>query len=460
VGSRKAAILALLAVAQLIGVLDFSIVNVALPSIQRQFDLAPDDLQWVVSAYALTLGGFLLLGGRIADLYDRKLVFISGLAVFSAASLSGGLAPTAPLVFAARALQGLGGAVLVPAALALVTTEFAEGAERNRALGVFGTMAAVGFTAGVILGGLLTGIAGWRWVFFVNVPIGLVALVTATRLLDPKRGEGPLPPLDVAGAVLATTALVALVGGLSQVTQPPGGPLRAALLVAIAGCLLAAFLAVERSAPAPLVPLSVFRLRVLRGANLVAALTIAVASALAFTLTLVVQRRMGYSPEVTGLAFLPAGIGGIVGGTLAGRGLRRFGFRWASLGALVALAAGTAVVLGPGLHVSIVWLAAGYGLAGAGIVATVVATTIAATSGVEPTRLGLAAGLLSTSQQVGGALGAAMAGILDAPLRLASYEVSLVAAIAVAGVAAAVAVTSLGAGARPPVAARVDATSS
>src|ERR1700730_2187276 len=190
-GSRKAAILALLAVAQLIGVLDFSIVNVALPSIQKQFDLAPDDLQWVLSAYALTLGGFLLLGGRIADLYDRRLVFISGLAAFSAASLAGGLGPTAPLGFAARAVQGLGGALLVPPALALVTTEFAEGAERNRALGVFGTMAAVGFTAGVILGGLLTGAAGWRWVFFVNVPIGLVALVSATRLLQPTRREGP-----------------------------------------------------------------------------------------------------------------------------------------------------------------------------------------------------------------------------------------------------------------------------
>jgi MFS family permease len=451
-GSRKAAILALLAVAQLVGVLDFSIVNVALPSIQRQFDLPPDELQWVISAYALTLGGFLLLGGRIADLYDRRLVFMSGLAVFSVASLAGGLAPTAPLVFAARAVQGLGGAILVPSALALVTTEFVEGPERNRALGVFGTVAAVGFTAGVILGGVLTGVAGWRWVFFVNVPIGLIALVAAPRLLEARRREGPRPPLDVAGAVLVTAAMVALVGGLSQVAQPSGGPLRSAVLVAIAGGLLAAFAAVERSAPDPLVPLGVFRVRVSRTANLVAALTIAVAATLAFTLTLVVQRGMGYSPGVTGLAFLPAGLGGIAGGNLAGRGVRRLGFRWTSLGALLALAAGTAAVLGPGLHLSIVWLAAGYGVAGVGIVATVVATTIAATSGVDPGRLGLAAGLLSTSQQVGGALGAAMAGILDAPLRLASYEASLVAAIALAGAAAAFAATGLRTGARPPTA--------
>jgi MFS family permease len=449
-GSRKAAILALLAVAQLIGVLDFSIVNVALPSIQRQFDLPPDELQWVISAYALTLGGCLLLGGRIADLYDRRLVFMSGLAVFSVASLAGGLAPTAPLVFAARAVQGMGGAVLVPTALALVTTEFAEGPERNRALGVLGTVAAVGFTAGVILGGVLTGVAGWRWVFFVNVPIGLIALAASPRLLEARRGEGPRPPLDIAGAVLVTGAMVALVGGFSQVSQPSGGPLRSAALVAIAGGLLAAFAAVERSAPHPLVPPGVFQVRVWRNANLVAALTIAVASTLAFTLTLVVQRRMGYSPEVTGLAFLPAGLGGIAGGNLAGRAVRRLGFQWTSLGALLTLAAGTAVVLGPGLHVSIAWLAAGYGVAGVGIVAAEVATTIAAASGVDPGRLGLAAGLLSTSQQVGGALGAATAGILDAPLREASYEASLVAAIALAGAAAAFAATGLGTRASPP----------
>lgn len=201
---RRAAVLALLAVTQLIGVLDFSIVNVALPSIQSEFDLAPDQLQWVVSAYALTLGGFLLLGGRIADLVDRKLVFMLGLSVFTAASLAGGLAPTANLVFVARAVQGVGGAVLAPTALALVTAEFAEGDERNRALSVFGTVAALGFTAGVILGGALTGFAGWRWVFFVNVPIALATLIAAAGLLQPQRREGARPRLDLAGAILAT----------------------------------------------------------------------------------------------------------------------------------------------------------------------------------------------------------------------------------------------------------------
>src|SRR5215813_13872037 len=405
---RRAAILALLATTQLIGVLDFSIVNVALPSIERQFDLPPDQLQWVVSAYAVTLGGFLLLGGRMADVFDRKLVFMVGLMVFTAASLAGGLAPSANLVFIARAVQGLGGALLAPTALALVTAEFVERDERNRALSVFGTVAALGFTAGVILGGALTGFAGWRWVFFVNVPIGLVALIAAARLLRPRPRKGARPRLDLAGAIFATAAMVALVAGLSQVTAPSGGWLRAGAPLALAVGLLAGFVAVERSAADPLAPLGVFRLRVLTGANVVAGLTIVVASTLAFTLTLVVQRVMGYSPQLTGLVFLPAG----VGGTAAGLGVRRAGFRWTSVAALAALATGTILVLALGVGGSIVWLAAGYGLAGVGIVGSVVATTIAATSALDRKRLGLAAGLLTTSQQVGGALGAAIAGVI------------------------------------------------
>src|SRR5215472_3152612 len=425
---RRAAILALLAVTQLMGVLDFSIVNLALPSIERQFDLTPDRLQWVVSAYTLTLGGFLLLGGRIADVFDRKLVFMLGLSVFAAASLAGGLAPTANLVFVARAVQGLGGAVLAPTALALVTSEFAEGDERNRALSVFGTVAALGFTAGVILGGALTGFAGWRWVFFVNVPIALAALIAAA-------------------------GMVALVASLSQVTAPAGGWVRAGALLVLAVGLLAGFVAVERTAADPLAPLGVFRLRVLTGANVVAGLTIVVASSLAFTLTLVVQRVMGYSPQLTGLAFLPAGLGGIVGGTVAGFGVCRAGFRWTSVAALAALATGTIVVLGLGVSGSIVWLAAGYGLAGVGIVGSVVATTIAATSALDRNRQGLAAGLLTTSQQVGGALGAAIAGVIDAPASLSSYEVSLLVAAGVIGAAMAVAVTSLRAPAGRPAAA-------
>src|SRR5262249_41447417 len=376
-----------------------------------------------------------------------------GLSVFAAASLAGGLAPTANLVFVARAVQGLGGAVLAPTALALVTSEFAEGDERNRALSVFGTVAALGFTAGVILGGALTGFAGWRWVFFVNVPIALAALIAAAGLLRLQRRQGARPRLDLAGAIFATAAMVALVAGRSQVTAPAGGWVRAGALLALAAGLLAAFVAVERSAPDPLAPLGVFRLRVPTGANLVAGLTIVVASTLAFTLTLVVQRVMGYWPQLTGLAFLPAGLGGIVGGTAAGVAVRRAGFRWTSVAALATLATGTIVVLTLGVGGSIVWLAAGYGLARVGIVGSVVATTIAATSALDRNRQGLAAGLLTTSQQAGGALGAAIAGVIDAPASLSSYEVSLVVAAGVVGAAVAIAVTSLRAPAGRPVAA-------
>ena len=229
--------------------------------------------------------------------------------------------------------------------------------------------------------------------------------------------------------------------------------MRAGALLALAAGLLAGFVAVERSAADPLAPLGVFRHRVLTGANLVAGLTIVVASTLAFTLTLVVQRVMGYSPQLTGLAFLPAGLGGIVGGTAAGFAVRRAGFRWTSVAALAALATGTIVVLALGVGGSIVWLATGYGLAGVGIVGSVVATTIAATSALDRNRQGLAAGLLTTSQQVGGALGAAIAGVIDAPASLSSYEVSLLVAAGVVGAAMAVAVTSLRAPAGRPAAA-------
>jgi MFS family permease len=449
VGRRRAAILALLSTTQLLGVLDFSIVNVALPSIQKEFHLAPEHLQWVVSAYGLTLGGFLLLGGRIADLYPRKQVFIGGLVIFLAASLAGGLAPAAPLVFVARAIQGLGGAVLAPTALALVTSEFQEGRERTRALSVFGTLAAVGFTAGVILGGILTGVAGWRWVFFVNVPIGVAAVVAAVWLLEPPRQTVKHHALDLVGAVLVTAGMVALVWGLSVIAVPTLVRISEAIaLLFFAAVLLVSFLAVERSASNPLLPLKVFRLPVVGSANLVAGLTIIVASVLAFTLTLVVQHVLGYSPQITGLVFLPAGLGGIVGGMLGGQAVRRIGVRWSAVSGCLILAFGVAIVLVLGLRGSIGWIAAGYGVAAVGIVGTVVATTIGATSGVGREWQGLAAGLLNTSQQVGGAIGAALAGVIVAGGQMVSYRYSLVVALVILGVAAVVSGLGLGASQR------------
>ncbi len=433
---RSTAILVVLAVAPLMGVLDFSIVNIALPSIRREFSLTPADLQWVVSAYAFTFAGFLMLGGRIADIFDRKVVFMSGLAIFSAASLVGGLAPVAPVIWAARAVQGLGAAILAPVALALVMTTFDEGEERNRALAVFGTIPAVGFTAGVILGAVLTGLASWRWIFFVNVPIGLMALSAAAWLLPRGKTSSPTLRIDLAGSILGTVGLVTLVAGVTRLAARDNQALFVLLLIGAGIALLAAFLHVERSAEDAILPLSVFRLPMIGSANLVAGLTIAVTSGLAFTLTLVVQQVMGYSPIATGAAFLPAGVGGMVGGTLAARAVAKIGLRGTALTSIAAFAVGIALVIGFGLSGSIVWVAAGYGVAGIGIVGTAVTSMIAATMRIGQERRGLAAGLLSTSQQLGGGIGAALAAIIGASATLPSYRTSLTAFIALLGIAA------------------------
>jgi len=418
------------------GVLDFSIVNIALPSIRREFSLTPADLQWVVSAYAFTFAGFLMLGGRIADIFDRKVVFMSGLAIFSAASLVGGLAPVAPVIWAARAVQGLGAAILAPVALALVMTTFDEGEERNRALAVFGTIPAVGFTAGVILGAVLTGLASWRWIFFVNVPIGLMALSAAAWLLPRGKTSSPTLRIDLAGSILGTVGLVTLVAGVTRLAARDNQALFVLLLIGAGIALLAAFLHVERSAEDAILPLSVFRLPMIGSANLVAGLTIAVTSGLVFTLTLVVQQVMGYSPIATGAAFLPAGVGGMVGGTLAARAVAKIGLRGTALTSIAAFAVGIALVIGFGLSGSIVWVAAGYGVAGIGIVGTAVTSMIAATMRIGQERRGLAAGLLSTSQQLGGGIGAALAAIIGASATLPSYRTSLTAFIALLGIAA------------------------
>ena len=418
--SRSTQILALLAIAQLMGVLDFSIVNVALPSIQREFHLAPADLQWVVSAYALLFGGFLLLGGRAADLFDRKRVFMLGLGLFSLASLAGGLAPSPPVILVARAVQGLGGAIVSPAALALLTTTFSEEPGRTRALGVFGSVSGLGFGAGVLLGGVLTGWLSWRWVFFVNVPVGLLVLLGAFLLLPSSRASEKRSPLDVAGATLLTGTMVSLVLALSQGASYEVGIFRVLLPGTLAVVLGALFLVVERRSQHPLVPLGVFRSRNLSVANLVAGLSIAIASLLAFILTLYLQSVLGFNPMTTGLAFLPAGIGGIVGGQVATRAIRRVGLRGASaLGpALIALGSVLLTRITPAGGAA--WVVVGYALAGVGIVCTVVTTTIAATAPLGLELQGLAAGLLATSQQVGAALGISLASVVASAIVLAA----------------------------------------
>src|SRR5690349_16838892 len=261
--SRKGFALALLALTQFVIVLDASIVNVALPSIGHALDFSQDDLSWVVNAYTLTFGGFLLLGGRLADLLGRRRVFMAGLVLFSVASLAGGLAQSDVWLIAARAVQGLGAAIISPAALSLVTTMFAEGAERNRALGVWGAVAGSGGAAGVLLGGVLTQYAGWEWVFFVNVPIGLLAAAIAPRLLPESRDTGADRVFDAAGAVTVTGGLALLVYALVDANNAGWTSTKTLGLGAIALVLLAAFVVIESRTSHPLMPFRIFRLRTL-----------------------------------------------------------------------------------------------------------------------------------------------------------------------------------------------------
>src|SRR5688500_440130 len=265
--------LALLAVAQFVVVLDASIVNVALPSIGRDLDFSQENLAWVVNAYVLTFGGFLLLGGRMADLLGRRRVFVGGLILFALASLAGGLAQNETQLIVARAVQGLGAAILSPAALSIVTTIFSEGADRNRALGVWGAVAGSGGAAGVLLGGVLTDALGWEWVLFVNVPIGVGAAALATRLIPESRAEQEgKRSFDVAGAVTVTAGLSLLVYALVDATDAGWGATQTIALLAVAVALLAAFVAIELRAAQPLVPFRFFRQRTVTGSNVVALL--------------------------------------------------------------------------------------------------------------------------------------------------------------------------------------------
>src|SRR3954467_1622286 len=258
-GRNKYYALALLALTQFVIVLDASIVNVALPSIGRALDFSQDDLSWVVNAYTLTFGGFLLLGGRLADLMGRRRIFIAGLVLFSLASPPGGLAPSDVGLTAARAVEGLGAAIISPAALSLITTMFAEGSERNRALGVWGAVAGSGGAAGVLLGGVLTEYAGWEWVLFVNVPIGVAAAFVAPRLLPESRDTESDRVFDVAGATAVTAGLALLVYALVDANNAGWGSTQTLVLGGIALLLLAAFVVIERRTSNPLMPLSIFR---------------------------------------------------------------------------------------------------------------------------------------------------------------------------------------------------------
>jgi EmrB/QacA subfamily drug resistance transporter len=410
---RKWLALALLASTQFVIVLDAAIVNVAIPSIGKDLEFFEEDLTWIPNAYALTFGGFLLLGGRMADLLGRRRLFMIGLVLFSVASLIGGLATSDTQLIAARALQGLGAALLAPSALSMVTNMFAEGTERNKALGVWGAVSGSGGAAGVLLGGVLTEYLGWEWVLWVNVPIGVLAAILAPRLLVESRRETDLRHFDALGAVTVTAGLSLLVFALVDTINEGWGSTQTLTLLAIALALIAAFVFIELRSRDPLMPFGIFRLRTLTGANIVGLLVGAALFAMFFFLSRYMQEVLGYSALKAGVSYLPLALAIIGAAGIASVLVTRLGFKQVLIGGLVLVTVAllwfaqvpvrgsyVADLLGP-----MVVAALGLGLA-------FVPVTIAAVSNVSKDESGLASGLINTSQQIGGALGLAVLGTI------------------------------------------------
>ena len=405
----KNLVLALLAMAQFVVILDASIVNVALPSIGRDLDFDQDDLSWVVNAYTLVFGGFLLLGGRLADLLGRRRMFVYGMWLFAVASLVGGLAQSDVMLIVARAVQGLGAAFISPAALAILTTTFAEGSERNKALGVWGAVAGSGGAVGVLLGGMLTEWAGWEWVLFVNVPIGIAAALVAPRILDESRDQSS-PSFDIGGAVSVTAGLALLVYTLVDANNAGWGSTQTLVLGGLSVVLLVAFVLIERRKRYPLVPFSICRLRTLRGANVIGLLLGMALFAMFFFISLYMQQVMGYEPLKAGLAYLPLAGLIIVSAGGASQLVARFGFKPVLITGMIFIAAGlywfSHVSAPGGTYVGDVLFPSMLAAVGLGL--AFVPVTIAAVTGTKPSEAGLASGLINTSQQVGGALGLAI----------------------------------------------------
>src|SRR3954449_10548768 len=404
---RKWFALALLLGVQFMVVLDIAIVNVALPSIQKDLGFSQESLQWVVSAYALFFGGFLLLGGRIADLVGRRRVFVVGLVVFTGASLLSGLAWSEGALIGARGLQGLGAALITPAALSILTTTFAEGKERNAALGAWGGVGAFGAVAGVLLGGILTDALSWEWIFFVNIPVGLTGLALARVLLTESR-DARVKSFDLPGAALVTGGLVTLVYAITQANNNGWTSIETIALFTTAFLTLAAFLAWERRTAEPLIPFSFFRLRTVVGANIAGLILGTAIFAMFLMLTLYMQLVLQYSAMRTGLAYLAVAGTAIFWSALAAQLVTRVGVKPVLVVGMTALSAGGAFftqVSPDGSYVSD--LLPGFLIIAVGMGFSFVPISIAALAGVKPSEAGLASGLINTSQQVGGALGIA-----------------------------------------------------
>jgi EmrB/QacA subfamily drug resistance transporter len=404
---RKWLALGLLAAVQFMVILDIAIVNVALPSIQVDLGFSQENLQWVISAYALVFGGFLLLGGRAADLLGRRRIFLAGVVVFTLSSLLAGLAWSEASLIAARAFQGLGAAIITPAALSILSVTFAEGRERNIALGVWGAVGGFGAAAGVLMGGILTDGLSWEWIFFVNIPVGVVAFVLAPILLGESR-DAHVNSYDVPGAVLVTGGLSLLVYAITEAGRDGWLAGQTIAFFATSLALLAAFVGWELRHPEPLMRFGILRIRTVSGANVAAVILGTATFSMFLMLTLYMQQVLGYSAMKTGVAYLAVAGTAIVWSAVAAQLVTRVGVKPVLVTGMATLTAGlvyfTQVSVG-GTYLGD--LLPGFLLIGVGLGFSFVPISIAALAGIQPAEAGLASGLLNTSQQIGGALGIA-----------------------------------------------------
>jgi EmrB/QacA subfamily drug resistance transporter len=401
---------ALLAVAFFMTIVDLTIVNVSLPTIGRDMHFSVTSLQWVATAYALTFGGFLLLGGRAADLLGRRRVLMAGLSLFTAASLSAALAAGPGFLIAMRAFQGLGAAVMLPAALSIVMNMFEEGAERNKALGIWGALGASGATVGLVTGGLLTRYAGWQWIFYLNVPIGVAMLLLAPRVVPESRLATRRLRFDARGALTGTGGMVLLVDAISQAPQYGWSGSRTVAVLAAAVTLLVAFVVIENRVESPLVPLQIFRLRTLAGANAAGLLLGASFFAFFFVGTLYMQDVLHYSALQSGVAWLATSVTSVALAGLSQALVTRIGPKVVMAIGMTLIGTGVIWATQVPVHGHYVGNLLGpFAIAGAGTAFAFIPISIAGLAGVEEHRAGLASGLLNTSQQLGGAIGIAIA---------------------------------------------------
>jgi EmrB/QacA subfamily drug resistance transporter len=423
-------ILVLVCVAQFMVVLDATIVNVALPSIQHGLHFSATSLQWVVNVYTLVFGGFLLLGGRASDLFGRQRLFLAGIAVFTGASLLNGLAGSSNVLIGGRALQGLGAALVSPAALSIVMTTFAEGRERTKALGIWSAIAAGGGAVGLILGGLLTDTLSWRWVFFINLPIGIVAFMLGLRYIHNTRAEQRPETVDVLGATTVTAGLLVLVYDIVKAQEYGWTSARTLGLFAVAIVLLAAFVATELRSKAPLIRLGIFRIRSLTSANVSMMFVAAGLFSMFYFASLYVQEVLGYSPLKAGFGFVPVTVGIVIGAGLAQPLIRRIGPRALPVIGIAIAATGLILLSRIPTHGAYLTdLLPGLAIMSIGMGLTFVPVTLLATTNVSGGDEGLASGLFNTSQQVGGALGLAILSSIAASKTSSSQALTHAAAL-------------------------------